>query len=165
MNPCPCGYLASAGDAAARLSAIARYRAASGPLLDRIDLHVEVGRVALDEIAATALPENSAAVAARVAEARALQRRRQARTNARLEGNELAKPLPGGARCARTAGARDAAARPVGACLSPGAAGLAHDRRSRWQCWRVRAEHVAEAIKLRQLDRQAMRALCGDVSG
>jgi magnesium chelatase family protein len=73
-NPCPCGHL---GDSRYRCrcsaAAVERYRArVSGPLLDRIDLHVEVPAVTLSELRA-APGEPSAAVAARVAAARALQ--------------------------------------------------------------------------------------------
>ena len=61
MNPCPCGHF---GDSRGRCRCpperIAAYRSrVSGPLLDRIDLHVEVGRVALEEIAASGRPECS----------------------------------------------------------------------------------------------------------
>jgi magnesium chelatase family protein len=87
MNPCPCGHL---GDLRGRCRCpperVTAYRSrVSGPLLDRIDLHVEVGRVGLDEISAAAEPESSAVVAARVAAARERQWRRQSRLNARLE--------------------------------------------------------------------------------
>jgi magnesium chelatase family protein len=73
-NPCPCGHL---GDTRYPCrcppAAVERYRArVSGPLLDRIDLHVEVPAVTLSELRATP-GEPSAAVAARVAAARALQ--------------------------------------------------------------------------------------------
>uniref|UniRef100_UPI002148CF9A YifB family Mg chelatase-like AAA ATPase n=1 Tax=Tahibacter caeni TaxID=1453545 RepID=UPI002148CF9A len=70
MNPCPCGY---AGDAAGRCTCtpdqVQRYRArVSGPLLDRLDLQLEVPRLPLAELAATGPPgESSAVVAARVA--------------------------------------------------------------------------------------------------
>ncbi len=65
MNPCPCGHF---GDTRGRCRCpqerIAAYRSRiSGPLLDRIDLHVEVGRVALDDIAGEVKPESTAAVA------------------------------------------------------------------------------------------------------
>jgi magnesium chelatase family protein len=79
MNPCPCGYL---GDTrrACRCSgpAIDRYRARiSGPLLDRIDLQVEVTVPSADELRGAG-DETSAAVAQRVASARAVQEERLA---------------------------------------------------------------------------------------
>lgn len=71
-NPCPCGFL---GDARRECRCspreVDRYRARlSGPLLDRIDLQLEVPTVAYRELASTAAREGSAAVAARVATAR-----------------------------------------------------------------------------------------------
>ncbi len=88
MNPCPCGY---AGDPAGRCRCsgeqIARYRARlSGPLLDRIDLHVEVPRLARSELAGSAAQgECSAMVRERVIAARRLQLVRAGRCNARLD--------------------------------------------------------------------------------
>jgi magnesium chelatase family protein len=78
MNPCPCGYL---GDALHECSCTPpmtrRYRnRLSGPLLDRIDLHVEVPRVRHQELADTTDAESSSAVRARVETARHLQQQR-----------------------------------------------------------------------------------------
>lgn len=94
MNPCPCGYL---GDPSHTCScspiAIKRYRSRiSGPLLDRIDLHVEVPAVAYRDLSDSRETESSAAIAARVTEARQLQQERfkgtkvhcNAQMNARL---------------------------------------------------------------------------------
>lgn len=77
MNPCPCGHL---GDprhpCRCPLPAVERYRARiSGPLLDRIDLHVEVPALRIQELRETPA-EGSALVAARVARARERQRER-----------------------------------------------------------------------------------------
>jgi magnesium chelatase family protein len=74
MNPCPCGHLGDPRyDCRCTLPLIERYRSrVSGPLLDRIDLHVEVPAVTLKELRATA-GERTGAVAARVAAARAIQ--------------------------------------------------------------------------------------------
>jgi magnesium chelatase family protein len=74
MNPCPCGHLGDPRHACTCLSpAIERYRSRiSGPLLDRIDLHLEVPAVSLRELRA-APGEPSAAVARRIAAARAAQ--------------------------------------------------------------------------------------------
>jgi magnesium chelatase family protein len=83
MNPCPCGQ---AGDPARRCSCaaseISRYRARlSGPMADRIDLHVHVGRIAISELGARGKQrESSASVRERVQRARASQRVRYART-------------------------------------------------------------------------------------
>lgn len=87
MNPCPCGW---AGDRSGRchcgIDAIRRYRArVSGPMLDRIDLHIEVPRLAPTELRADAPPgESSAEVRARVAQARELQRSRAGKVNAQM---------------------------------------------------------------------------------
>jgi magnesium chelatase family protein len=79
-NPCPCGYLGSPNrPCACPASAVQKYRAKiSGPLLDRIDLHVEVPTLKIDEITdeAASPPEPSSAIRARVETARALQRHR-----------------------------------------------------------------------------------------
>ena len=93
MNPCPCGY---AGDPQGRCRCtpdqIQRYRARiSGPLLDRIDISVEVPRVPLRELgrARKDSDEPSASVRERVAQARAMQHARSACANARLPSDQL----------------------------------------------------------------------------
>lgn len=78
MNPCPCGYL---GDPTHSCSctplAIKRYRSRiSGPLLDRIDLHVEVPAVAYRDLSDQREGEGSAAIAGRVLQARSIQQAR-----------------------------------------------------------------------------------------
>jgi magnesium chelatase family protein len=91
MNPCPCGYLGST-QRACRCSgdAVARYQGRlSGPLLDRIDLHVEVASVAPDELAAAGAGEPSAVVAQRVQRARERSHARQGCINARLSAAEV----------------------------------------------------------------------------
>ena len=92
MNPCRCGHLGDASLACARAPRCAGdYQAkVSGPLLDRIDLHVEVQAVSAADLILPPPAEGSAEVAARVAAARALQSERlkdaDARTNAEIEG-------------------------------------------------------------------------------
>jgi magnesium chelatase family protein len=75
MNPCPCGHYGDPTRACAcPEAAVSRYKKRlSGPLLDRIDLHVEVPRVEYDKLAGDGLAEPSAAVRARVEAARARQ--------------------------------------------------------------------------------------------
>jgi magnesium chelatase family protein len=77
MNPCPCGHLGdSRTECRCPLPAIERYRSrVSGPLLDRIDLHVEVPALRWQEMMAPAA-ETSATVRERVTRARAVQLRR-----------------------------------------------------------------------------------------
>jgi magnesium chelatase family protein len=95
MNPCRCGHLGDPALACARApKCAADYQAkVSGPLLDRIDLHVEVQPVTAADLILPTPAEASAQVAARVAEARALQAARYAgvpaRTNAEAEGELL----------------------------------------------------------------------------
>lgn len=91
MNPCRCGHL---GDPALGCSRAPRCAAdyqmrVSGPLLDRIDLHVEVDPVSAADLALPPPAEGSAEVAARVAQARAVQAARGVRSNAELEGEAL----------------------------------------------------------------------------
>ena len=93
MNPCPCGW---AGDPSGRCDcptdAIARYQSrVSGPLLDRIDLHVALARVPAAELMRRPAPagESSAMVRARVVHARERQLARQGKPNAHLAPGEL----------------------------------------------------------------------------
>lgn len=84
MNPCPCGYY---GDmfrqCTCQPSAVQKYlKRVSGPLLDRIDLHIEVPRLTEEELLQSQLGENSASIRERVCRARAIQSER------------FAKPLP-----------------------------------------------------------------------
>jgi len=95
MNPCRCGYLTDPAQACSRAPKCAGdYQARiSGPLFDRIDLHVEVAGVSASDLALPASAEGTAEVAARVAAARNVQRDRFAqypiRTNAEAEGELL----------------------------------------------------------------------------
>ena len=78
MNPCPCGHLGDERrECRCTPTQIERYRARlSGPLLDRIDLHVEVAAVGLAELTAAPTGETTAVVAERVAAARRVQAER-----------------------------------------------------------------------------------------
>ncbi|WP_380874626.1 ATPase AAA [Sphingomonas sp. DBB INV C78] len=95
MNPCRCGHLGDASLACARAPRCAAdYQAKlSGPLLDRIDLHVEVAAVSAADLVLPPPAEGSAEVAARVAAARAVQTTRYnghgVRTNAEADGELL----------------------------------------------------------------------------
>ena len=99
MNPCRCGYLDDASLACARVPRCAQeYQSRiSGPLFDRIDMHVEVPALGPADLAAAPAGEGSAAVAARVAAARLRQAQRFAadpdgaavRTNAQADGGLL----------------------------------------------------------------------------
>ncbi|MEO7404208.1 MAG: ATP-binding protein, partial [Burkholderiales bacterium] len=96
MNPCPCGYLGHAR----RLcqctpDQILRYRSKlSGPLLDRIDLHVDVPALSDDELMGAPAAPSSAEVRARVEGAYARALARQGKTNAALGPRELDAHAP-----------------------------------------------------------------------
>ncbi len=91
MNPCRCGHLDDAALACSRAPRCAAdYQSkVSGPLLDRIDLHVEVEAVSAADLALPPPAEGSAEVASRVASARQLQSARGVRSNAELDGDLL----------------------------------------------------------------------------
>lgn len=163
MNPCPCGHL---GDPAAECKCgearVAAYRGRiSGPLLDRIDLHIEVPRVPSEVLASDEAAESSATVAARVAAARNLQLARQGQANAQLDGPVVVN--------------RVKAERAALQLLSGAMRQLALSARAYHRVLRVARTiadladsgtvttvHVSEAIMLRQLDRRiASTAISG----
>ena len=110
MNPCRCGYLADASRACSKAPRCARdYQSRiSGPMFDRIDMHIEVPAVPAADLRLPPPAEGSAEVAARVARARAIQTERYRRlspdgppirTNAQADGELLqkaAQPDPAG---------------------------------------------------------------------
>ncbi len=98
FNPCPCGYLGTSPQGNSGLQCnctpeqIRRYRGKiSGPLLDRIDLHVPVMPLKKGELHNVSAGEASAEVRDRVAKTRTLQLQRQDKTNAELQNRELEK--------------------------------------------------------------------------
>jgi magnesium chelatase family protein len=152
MNPCPCGHLGS------RLRAcrctpdqVARYQGKlSGPLLDRIDLHIEVAHLDTQELLSASPGEGTAAIAARSQAARTRATVRQGCTNAQLQGQALELHI-----------ALDA---PAQALLHKAAARLGWSGRGTHRTLRlartiadlagsdtVRAPHVAEAIQYRRV--------------
>jgi magnesium chelatase family protein len=100
MNPCPCGFLGHAmHPCTCGLTRIQLYRArVSGPLLDRLDLHIDVPAVPLRDLAAEQLGEESAAIRNRVLAARRIQTQRcqdgQTYCNAQLRPSQLRKYCP-----------------------------------------------------------------------
>ena len=85
MNPCPCGEGAVPGGCRCSPAARARYaRRLSGPLVDRFDLRVEVGRPDVPELLSSDGGEPTAAVAERVARVREVAQRRGVASNSRL---------------------------------------------------------------------------------
>lgn len=91
QNPCPCGYL---GDPVKSCictpSQIIRYqKRVSGPLMDRIDIHVEVPRVKFEKLSDDSLAEESSKVKQRVENARNIQLKRAKKSNAEMSNREV----------------------------------------------------------------------------
>ena len=151
MNPCPCGYLGS-NLRACRCSPdqVSRYQGKlSGPLLDRIDLHVEVGALAAHELINTAPGERTDAIRARVVQARARALSRQGSTNQALDGQAIdaqCKLDDASAKFLNTAAARLGwSGRSIHRCLKVAStiADLAGAQN-------VQITHVAEAVQYRR---------------
>ena len=151
MNPCPCGYL-GASHKACRCTPdqVSRYQGKlSGPLLDRIDLHVEVPTLAPDLLLTAPAGESSDAIRQRCEAARDLAVRRQGKANQALQGKEIDTH----------AGLEDAAAK----FLNIAAARLGWSARSTHRALKVartiadlagaattQVAHVAEAVQYRR---------------
>ena len=156
MNPCPCGYLGDiAGKCRCTPDQVLRYRARiSGPLLDRIDLHVHVPRVEQSALTNTMAdqPECSAAVRERVGRSRDRQLMRAGKANARLSVREIEQhcaPSDEARKLLETAMSRlSLSARAYHRVLKVARtiADLAGDVT-------IGAAHVAEAVRYRELDR------------
>ncbi|WP_225072101.1 ATP-binding protein [Desulfuromonas sp. CSMB_57] len=159
-HPCPCGYL---GDSLHQCSCtpimIQRYRSRlSGPLLDRIDLHVEVPRVAHKELAGSTPAEPSSAIRVRVEAVHEIQRRRLAPfglyTNSQMQARHIkqfCRPDAAGEKLLEMVVDRlGMSARSYARILKVARtiADLAGEDG-------IRQPHLAEAIQYRSLDRKA----------
>jgi magnesium chelatase family protein len=159
MNPCPCGFL---GDPKRECSCTAlqvqRYRTKiSGPLMDRIDLHMEVPPVHFRDLAATEGGESSAEILARVKAARKIQTERFQKmkiyTNAHMNSRQIRKF------CVLDAQSGDLLER---AMEKFGLSARAHSRILKiartiadlGASEQITSAHVAEAIQYRSLDRR-----------
>ncbi|MEA4970946.1 MAG: YifB family Mg chelatase-like AAA ATPase [Candidatus Pelethousia sp.] len=159
MNPCPCGYYGGRQDRCRCTPAqISRYRGRiSGPMLDRIDLHVEMTEVGYEDIAGRAPGEPSAAIRARVDAARDRQRARYQGEgilfNAQLTEAQMQRFCPlddkAEALLRRAFTALDLSARAYGRVRKV-ARTIADVEGSEV----IRPEHIAEAVQYRSLDRK-----------
>jgi magnesium chelatase family protein len=162
MNPCPCGFL---GDPKRECSCtflqVQRYRTKiSGPLMDRIDIHMEVPPVQFRDLAATEGGESSAEILARVKAARKIQAERFQKmkiyTNAHMNSRQIRKF------CALDAQSGDLLER---AMEKFGLSARAHSRILKiartiadlGASEEITSAHVAEAIQYRSLDRRVYR--------
>ena len=154
MNPCPCGYL---GHYLAKCRCtpdqVARYRGKiSGPLIDRIDLQIEVPAVAEQDLVRAAGGEPSDVVRARVAAAAGRQRTRQGKPNAKLSTREIDEicvtEAAGAALLKQAIGRLGLTARAYHRVLKIARtiADLADERL-------IASAHIAEAIQFRRFDR------------
>lgn len=158
MNPCPCGYYGHPDKKCiCSRQAVERYLTRlSGPMLDRLDLHIEVPQVEFDALHASRQEETSAQIAERVAKARALQ---QERFGDRCVSNAAMTPAMVQEYCALDNGARTMLQK---AFDMLGLSARGHDRLLKVARTiadldgggPIASAHIAEAIQYRGLDRK-----------
>ena len=155
-RPCPCGYLGHFnGRCRCTPDQVARYRGKiSGPLLDRIDIHLEVPAVPQEDLLSQTAGEASGAVRERVAAAHRLQLERQGKNNSSLATREIdrwCRPQAAAEGLLRQAIARlNLSARAYHRVLK-----LARTIADLARSEVIAVAHVAEAIQYRKLDRMA----------
>jgi magnesium chelatase family protein len=165
MNPCPCGRAADPDPERCTCTVAAKEayrRRVSGPILDRFDLHIEVGAVQSKDLLGVPQGDSSPQVRARVERARAIQRERYARIPGLYCNGQLSGPA-----MRRLANATDAARTTLAAFIDTrDLSARAHDRILKLARtiadWhgdeRVTEAHIHEAVQLRCLDRPVARA-------
>ena len=160
MNPCPCGYYNHpTRECVCSKGAVFKYlNRISGPMLDRIDLHIEVVPVAFDELSSPRAEESSAEVRRRVVAARRIQQERFAGTSTHTNASMTSRQLR--AHC----GLDSAPAALLNRAMERlNLSARAYDRIVKVSrtiadlegCERIGENHIAEAIRYRSLDRQA----------
>src|SRR5450759_1710972 len=153
-RPCPCGYLGHfSGKCRCTPDQVARYRGKiSGPLIDRIDIHLEVPAVPQEDLLRQTAEEASGAVRTRVAAAHRVQIDRQGKANSALSTREIDKwcrPDTAAEGLLRQAIARlNLSARAYHRVLK-----LARTIADLARSEAIAAVHVAEAIQYRKLER------------
>lgn len=152
MNPCPCGYLGHYnGRCRCTPDQLQRYRRRiSGPLLDRIDLHVEVPALSEDELLTAAQGEPSALIRERVQLARNIQLQRQGCANYALSSEQvetLCQPDEAGRSLLRQAISQlDLSARAYQRILR-----VARSIADLAAASSIKSVHIAEAVQYRRL--------------
>ena len=160
MNPCPCGYYNHPEkDCVCPPGTVQKYlNKISGPLLDRIDIHVEVTPVSFNELAAERLSENSSVVRDRVIKAREVQEKRYllndgVHCNAQMTSKQLrdiCKIDAAGMNLLKTAMEKlGLSARAYDRILK-----VARTIADLDDCTTIETSHLAEAIQYRSLDRE-----------
>lgn len=159
MNPCPCGYLGDTRKTCrCSLGSIHKYQSKiSGPILDRIDIHIEVPALSFQMLTGQEPAEDSAAIRERICRCRKIQRKRyhlrSYKTNSQMSPKdikEFATPDLQGRKLIEMAMKElhfSARAYYKILKISRTIADLA-------ECEQIQAEHIAEAIQYRSLDRQ-----------
>ncbi|SFW31591.1 YifB family Mg chelatase-like AAA ATPase [Nitrosovibrio sp. Nv17] len=154
MNPCPCGYLGHyLGKCRCTPDQVARYRSKiSGPLLDRIDLQIEVPAVPQEDLMRRTSGESSHSIRQRVIAARQRQLQRQGRNNARLTIGEIdthcTPDVPGLNLLKQAIAGLNLSARAYHRILK-----VARTIADLGASERIVSTHVAEAVQYHRLDR------------
>ncbi len=156
MNPCPCGYLGHpSGKCHCTPDQVARYRGRiSGPLLDRIDMQIEVPAVPQEELMRQRITgEKSSVIRARVTESHQRQLDRQGKTNSRLSVKEIdqycALDTASENLLKQAISRLDLSARAYHRILK-----VARTIADLSGAKKINNQHIAEAIQYRRLDRQ-----------
>lgn len=164
MNPCPCGYHNHPErDCSCGESVVQRYlNKVSGPLMDRIDLHVEVTPVSYDELRAESIEEKSSSIRERVVAARLIQherftvnnRKTATNCNAEMSTKEVRKHCYLDEKCAAIL---------KNAMDKLGFSARAYDRILKVartiadldSAEKIQPQHIAEAVQYRSLDKES----------